>query len=350
MKAPITGPLPFVSVVMPIRNEADFIAEGLGAVLGQDYPKDRMEVLVADGMSTDATREIVTRLAARPDQPAVTLIDNPGQIVATGLNLALRQARGEIIVRVDGHCRIEPDYVSQCVAHLRNDGVEGVGGPITTVAKTPVGRAIAAAMSSPFGVGGSAFRTVSDRTLFVDTIAFPAYTRQAVERAGPFDEELVRNQDDEYNYRLRGLGARLLLTPDVRSEYHSRSSYRSLWRQYFQYGYYKVRVMRKHPRQMRWRQFVPPAFVLVLALGLLASAFGTVPRLLFGLMLLTYLAAVLGASIWTAAQRDWSLVGRLPLAFVILHVSYGLGFLVGLASSGGRARLRHASVPTKEPT
>ena len=242
---------PFVSVIMPVRNEADFLAESLGAVLSQDYRSDRMEVLVADGMSTDGTRQIVADLAAQHPQHSVRVVDNPGRIVAKGLNAALDAAKGDVVVRIDGHCRIAHDYITRCVDHICRDDVDGVGGSINTIATTPVGQAIAAVMSSPFGVGGSAFRTVVDKTMLVDTVPFPAYTRRAIDIAGPFDEDLVRNQDDEYNYRLRKLGARILLASDVRSDYYSRTSLRSLWRQYYQYGFYKVRVMQKHVLQMQ---------------------------------------------------------------------------------------------------
>ncbi len=325
--------VPFVSVIMPVRNEEDFIEQSLGAVLAQDYPKHRMEVFVSDGMSTDSTRQIVERLTTQHPECSVTLLNNPGRIVATGLNLAMSRARGSVLVRIDGHCRIQSNYVSRCVAHLREDDVDGVGGPITTVGSTLIGQAISAAMSPPFGVGGSAFRTIKDRTLLVDTVAFPAYTRRAVDLAGAFDEELVRNQDDEYNYRLRKLGARLLLAADVRSEYHSRTSFRLLWRQYFQYGYYKVRVMQKHFHQMSWRQFVPPAFVLMLLLGALASPLNAVARTMWLLVLATYALAVATASVWTASRAGWRLLSPLPLAFAILHLSYGFGFLVGLAKA-----------------
>jgi cellulose synthase/poly-beta-1,6-N-acetylglucosamine synthase-like glycosyltransferase len=180
---------PPVSVILPIRNEAHYIARSLGAVLAQDYPADRMEVMVVDGMSTDGTREIVESM--RADSPRVQLIDNTGRIAPMALNAAIARARGEIIVRVDGHCEIERDYVRRCVEHLRNDGVDGVGGPLQTIGESFVARGIAVAMSSTFGVGDSAFRTVSNKTMLVDTIAFPAYTRDIVERVGLFDEELV---------------------------------------------------------------------------------------------------------------------------------------------------------------
>lgn len=322
--------LPFVSVIMPIRNEAAFIERSLGAVLAQNYPTDRLEVVIADGMSTDETREIIQRLADEHPQVNVRVIDNPGKIVPTGFNAALAEARGDVIVRVDGHCEIAPDYVSRCVAHLLQDSVDGVGGPIETVGTSPLSGTIALAMSSGFGVGGSAFRTVKDKAMLVDTIAFPAYTRAAVKVAGPLDEELIRNQDDEYNYRLRKLGFRLLLAPDVRSKYYSRISLRSLWRQYYQYGFYKVRVLQKHPRQMRLRQFVPPAFVATILGGALLSPWSRIVRKLWGLAVSAYAVANLFASWRIARKAGYEHLWRLPVVFSILHFSYGLGFLHGL--------------------
>jgi succinoglycan biosynthesis protein ExoA len=324
---------PLVSVIMPVRNEAHYIARSLGAVLAQDYPADRMEVMVVDGMSTDDTREIVESM--RAGSPRVQLIDNTRRIAPTALNAAIARARGEILVRVDGHCEIERDYVRRCVEHLRNDRVDGVGGPLQTIGESFVAGCVAVAMSSTFGVGDSAFRTVSNKTMLVDTIAFPAYTRNIIERVGPFDEELARNQDDDYNYRLRKIGARVLLAADVRSRYYSRSSIHSLWRQYFQYGYWKVRVMQKHPRQMRPRQFVPPLFVAALLLSLAAAPLSFILGSWFAwpfvLAAGSYALANLAASISiTVKRRDWRLPGLLPIAFGVLHVSYGLGFLVGL--------------------
>ncbi len=322
---------PFVSVIMPIRNEAGFIEKALRAVLDQDYPRDRMEVLVVDGMSSDSTREIVAQIQHR--FASLRLLDNPGRIVPTGMNIALREAKGEVVVRVDGHCEIAPDYVRRCIEHLQEDGADGVGGPIETIGESYLARGIAVAMSSPFGVGGAAFRTIEDRRMYVDTVAFPAYTREAIDRAGLYDEELVRNQDDEYNYRLRKLGGRILLVPDIRSRYYSRSSIKSLWRQYFQYGFWKVRVMQKHSRQMRPRQFAPPLFVAALALSLVLSIIPQT-RLVGSLALAgiggSYLVANLLASLVTAARQGWSYLPVLPLAFVALHTGYGLGFCVGL--------------------
>jgi len=319
---------------MPVRNEAAFIERSVGSVLAQDYPLDRMEILIADGMSHDATRQIISGFQQQHSN--IKIVNNTGNIVATGLNAALRQAKGEIIVRVDGHCEIATDYVSRCVSHLVNDKVEAVGGLVETIGESGVARVIAAAMSSRFGVGGSAFRVTNSNTQFTDTVAFPAYTRAVIDRAGPFDEELVRNQDDEYNYRLRKLGVKILLASDVRSRYYSRATLRRLASQYFQYGYWKVRVMQKHTRQMRLRQFAPPLFVAVLLVALLLLPIFPAAGYLLSLIACVYSIAALASSILTARRSGWRLLPVLPIAFAILHLAYGSGFLIGLVKYWNR--------------
>jgi len=323
---------------MPVRNEAAFIERSLGSVLSQDYPRDRMEIIVADGLSDDGTREIIKTACEK--NPIVILVDNPGKIVSTGLNAALRLAKGGIIIRVDGHCEIASDYVRCCVLHLVEDKVDCVGGPLDTVGETYSARAIAAAMSSTFGVGGSAFRVAWKEARFADTVPFPGYRRETIQRAGPFDEELVRNQDDEYNYRIRKLGGRVLLSPDIRSRYYSRASFLKLWKQYFQYGYWKVRVLQKHPRQMQARQFVPPLFVVALSLLLLTTPFLGVSRFLLAGGLLAYVIINFGASVLAARSKQWQLLPLLPIAFTIIHLAYGSGFLVGLLKFWSRWRDR----------
>lgn len=330
MEAETRADLPLVSVIMPVRNESAYIQRSLGAVLAQDYPGDLMEIIVADGMSTDGTREMVGTI--QTEHSNVRLIDNLGLIAPTALNQATAAARGAIIVRVDGHCEISSDYVSNCVRHLLQDGVDGVGGTVETVGESDAAKAIAAAMSSGFGVGGSAFRTTHSRTMLADTIPFPAYTRQIIEAAGPYDEAFVRNQDDEYNYRIRKLGGRLLLAADVRSRYYSRASLASLWRQYFGYGFWKARVLRKHPRQMKARQFVPAIFVAWLGLGLLLFPFSRPARRLLSFALLNYGSASVLASAHVAARTDWRYSFKLPSAFAAMHISYGSGFLLGNAA------------------
>lgn len=330
----------FVSIILPVRNESTYIEKALFAIITQDYPADQMEILIADGMSTDDTREKILSLVASVTglRSPVNIIDNPGQIVPSGLNITLSKAKGEIIIRVDGHCIIAPDYVRRCVDHIVNDGVDGVGGPMESIGETQMAKTIAIGISSPFGVGNSAFRTIFGKSMLTDSVPFPAYTRQIIERAGLYDEELMRNQDDEYNYRIRKLGGKILLADDVRSTYFSRTSLKGFWRQYFQYGYWKVRVLQKHPRQMSMRQFAPPAFVASLFVSALLF-FLSFPSFLLppsSIIPISYLAANLLASFYTASKRGWDALLYLPFVFAILHLSYGLGFLTGLVKFWNR--------------
>ncbi|MDQ6891361.1 MAG: glycosyltransferase family 2 protein [Acidobacteriota bacterium] len=337
--------LPFVSVLMPVRNEVAFIERSLGAVLRQTYPADRMEILVADGLSDDGTAESVASLTKADAR--IRLLRNPGKIVSTGLNTALTKARGDIVIRIDGHCEVAPDYVIRCVEHLLRGEADAVGGPLETVGEDELSRTIAIAMSSVFGVGGVAFRTTTGWSGLVDTVAFPAFTRFVIDRTGPFDEELVRNQDDEYNYRLRELGGRILLSASVRCRYFSRSSLRSLWRQYFQYGYWKVRVMQKHPAQMRWRQFVPPLFTGFLLVSALFSPIHALARWLFAGVLAAYLVANLLATFSSVSRGSWPAVALLPVAFAAMHFAYGLGFLRGLIAFRDRWEDRGTQPPVR---
>lgn len=325
--------LPFVSVLMPIRNEGDYIERSLQAVVAQDYPSERLEVIIADGMSTDGTRDIVHAFGAR--HPAVRLVDNPGRIVSSGLNAALQQAKGEVIIRVDGHTEIAPDYVRQCVAELERSEADNVGGKMTAVAEGTFGQAVALATSSRFGIGGGRFH-YSNTEEWVDTVYMGAWRREVFERIGAFDEELVRDQDDEFNYRLRAQGGRILLSPRIKSVYTTRGTPSSLWRQYLQYGYWKVRVMQKHPRQMRPRQLVPPLFVAALLLSLLAAPFSAAGRWVFAVVAGSYCVANMTASVLSARHGQWRLLPLLPVTFATLHFAYGLGFLTGLVRFAGR--------------
>lgn len=319
---------PLVSIIMPVYNEENFIQSSLGSLLLQTYPSNRVEIIIADGLSVDSTREKIEKIK-KTTLISIQIIDNPRKIAPSGLNAAIKVAKGEIIIRVDGHCEIAPDYVENCVKHLIANKAEGVGGPIETIGATQTAKSIALAMSSKFGVGGSAFRTINDREMFVDTVAFPGYTKKIIDKVGFFNEELVRNQDDEYNYRIRKMGGRILLSPDIRSRYYSRSSLKSLWKQYYQYGYWKVRVLQIHPLQMSLRQFIPLIFVLTLLLTLFLSVFSNFGRLGLLLLISSYLLSNLIASV-SLAKSKYSLIPLISLSFAILHLSYGFGFLAGI--------------------
>jgi cellulose synthase/poly-beta-1,6-N-acetylglucosamine synthase-like glycosyltransferase len=327
---------------MPVFNEGDFIQTSLIALTRQTYPVDRVEIIVADGMSNDDTRSKIDEIA-RSSQIKIAVVDNPKKIAPCGLNRAIQASKGDVIIRIDGHCEVDENYIEMCVKHLLTGAADGVGGPIETIGSGKVAEAIAIAMSSNFGVGGSAFRTVKDKAMYTDSVAFPGYTRQTLEKAGPFNEELIRNQDDEYNFRIRKLGGKILLTPEIRSRYYSRSSLRSLWRQYFQYGYWKVRVLQLHPRQMRLRQFVPFAFVTALLALLVFASIGHLGSLALLAFLALYASVNLFSSIQAVRSREFSLFPLVSTSFLILHLSYGLGFFVGLVVFSGRWHLRQKS-------
>ncbi len=319
--------LPFVSLILPIRNEAKHIRGCLESIAQQDFPHEQMEIIIADGLSTDNTKEVVETF--KPSDIPLIWLDNPGKIVPTGLNLAIRQARGDVIIRVDGHTTLASDYVQQCVLALQCSGAENVGGRMNPVGKNTFGKAVALATSSPFGVGGARFH-YSTQEEWVDTVYLGAWPKEVFQKVGLFDEELVRDQDDEFNYRLREAGGKILLIPRINSWYSVRSQPKDLWKQYLQYGFWKVRVFQKHPRQMRWSQFIPPIFVLAVLISLLIAILFSwgwkVPLALAGL----YLLAALIATLLTAARKGWLEVCLLPFTFAILHVSYGSGFLWGL--------------------
>lgn len=314
-----------------MRNEAAYLSGALTSVVNQDYPGEKIEILVVDGMSNDGTRDVVAQFQNRYPGRKIYLFDNHGKIVPTGMNVGLHQARGDVIVRVDGHCEIAPDYITRCVFYLESNAADGVGGPMTTIGQSQLAESIALAMSSQFGVGNSSFRTVSGKSLLVDTVPFPAYTRQMVEKAGFYDEELVRNQDDEYNYRIRELGGRLLLAGDIHSTYYiNRTTRKELWQQYFQYGFWKIRVLQKRPRQMSLRQYVPFSFVMSLLISSALGLWFSWARFLLLIIFGSYVIANLVESFLVAQKRGFRHLLRLPFIFLVLHISYGLGFFIGL--------------------
>jgi succinoglycan biosynthesis protein ExoA len=319
--------LPLVSIIVAMRNEEGFIERCLNSVVAQDYPHELLEALVIDGRSTDRSREIVRGM--QDMVPHLQLLDNEQRISPVAFNIGIRNARGEVLTIISAHCYLAPDYVSSCVEYLQKTDADCVGGPIETIGETDRARAIALAMSSPFGVGDALFR-YSEQESYVDTLAFGAYRRQVFERVGLFDEELVGSEDDEFNYRLRSQGGKLLLTPAIRSFYYGRSSLRALCRQYFSYGRGKVRVMRRHPGQIRLRHLIPSIFVLSLLVSALLGLFSPPFALLLALIVGCYLLASLLVALRISRKEGWRYLPLLMLAFACLHLSYGTGFIVGM--------------------
>jgi succinoglycan biosynthesis protein ExoA len=358
-------PWPLVSVVMPVRNEAAFIARNLEAVLAQDYPADRIEVLVADGRSDDGTREIVGDLIARtrrhgaatgtdPRAAAgaaehaaaspIVLIDNPDRIMPAGTNAAIRQARGEIVLLLGGHAALPPGYIRACARCLRETGADCVGGAMISVGDGAMGEAIAAAMSSPFGIGNSAFRTTQGEAAPVaaDTVPFGAYRRDVFARVGLFNPGMVRHQDYEFNYRLRRAGGRILLLPSLKAVYHVRSTLAGLWRQYWQYGIWKGRFVRRFPASLRPRHLAPSVLALALAAGAALAPRFPAAGLALAAIAALYAAFLLLALASFAFSGRARLIPALLLVLPCLHFGYGLGVWLGLLMP------RVADAPTLE--
>ena len=318
---------PLVSIVLPCRNEADNIIACVQSILAQEPPEGGFEVLVADGMSTDGTRELLDEIAA--NFPQIRVLNNPGRIVSTGLNAAIRAARGDIIIRMDAHTTYAPDYVQQCLGVMDETGADNVGGPMQTHAETFLEEVVRAVFHSPFAVGGARSHNASYEG-WVDTVIYGCWRKSVFREVGGFDEELVRNQDDEHNLRMNRKGYRVYQSPRIRSWYRVRGSLSALFRQYMQYGYWKILVIQKHRAPASWRHVVPGGFLAAISLLAVWGCFWK-PALWADLGLFaTYLLLVSLVSLFTAARSGWKLLPLLPAAFGCFHFGYGYGFLRGV--------------------
>jgi glycosyltransferase involved in cell wall biosynthesis len=315
-----------VSIVIPCRNEEQYMARCLDSILGQDYPDHLIEVLVADGKSNDGTVGIVD--SYHRAYPGIQLLSNEKQTTSYGLNLGIKHARGGIIIILGAHAELFPDYVTQCLAAFSNsDDIGCTGGVLENVYESGTAEIIGLAMSSVFGVGNAHFRTGSKEGS-VDTVAFGAYKRIVFDKAGLFDEELIRCQDDEFNFRVLKAGFQIFLSSKIKCRYFVRGSFQKLWRQYYQYGYWKVYANKKNNTITTSRQLVPLFFVLYLMGGILFSVFFPFLRIPF----LVILSLYIGASLASALLICRKMKQVLPImgTFFILHFSYGCGYLWGI--------------------
>jgi glycosyltransferase involved in cell wall biosynthesis len=333
---------PTVSVIIPCRNELAHIESCVRSILAQELGGISFEVIVADGLSDDGTRDILARLAKEDSH--LRIVDNPQKIVSTGLNLAIRAARGSVIMRIDVHTEYASDYLWQCLQVLQETGADNVGGPWVANGRGYLGRAIAATFQSPFAVGGSRAHAPEYEGP-VDTVYLGCWRRDVFNRMGLFDEELVRNQDDEFNLRLSRAGGKIWQSRRIKSQYTTRGSLGSLFRQYLQYGYWKVRVIQKHKMPASVTYLVPGIFVFTLCLLAIASLFMPLARYGLGLAFGSYVSAIFAASLLTAAKSSWSFLPLLPVVFACFHFSFGIGFLHGIIDF---AMLRRGSRPQFE--
>ena len=329
------APLRGISIVSACRNERKHIRAFIDSLLAQDLAGFDWEIIIADGASEDGTKEALSEVSR--ENPRVAVIDNPSRIVSTGLNAAIRAARGDIILRMDAHTEYASDYIQRCVEALETSGAQNVGGPARTKAEGLRAGAIQAAYHSRFSTGGAKFHD-ENYTGYVDTVTYGCWRKETLLKLGLFDEKLVRNQDDELNLRLTRAGGKIWQSAEIVSWYRPRATLSALFRQYFQYGFWKVAVIRKHRIPGSWRHLIPGVFVagniaLLLAALCLAVAGrrNLAEKTLLGwaAVLAAYVLASIAASVAAANKFGWKLLPYLPGTFAVFHVSYGLGFLLG---------------------
>ena len=330
-------------MIIPCYNEQASIGLLLEAIRRQTFQIDEIEVIIADGMSDDGTRDVIGDYASHHPEMTIHLIDNPQRIIPAALNVAIKIAIGNVIIRLDAHSAPRSDYVERCLAVFEETGAANVGGvwEIRPGRDTWIARSIAPAASHPLGAGDARYR-ISGEPGPVDTVPFGAFRREWLAKVGPFNEELLTNEDYEFNVRIRKAGGVVWFDPSIRSIYFARPDLRSLARQYWRYGFWKVRMLRLYPGTLRWRQALPPIFVLfIVILAVLAFPF-PLARLLLAVQLGAYLFFTATAGLLESIRRnDMRLIIGFPLAIWTMHFSWGTGFIWSLLS--GAPWGRHGS-------
>lgn len=323
--------LPTVSVIIPVRNEENFIGKCIESFLDQAYPENRFEIIVVDGMSEDNTRTIVKEYMSRYKN--IRLYDNPDKYTPNALNIGIKNASGKIIMLASSHAIYSRDYISTCAQKIVEEKAEIVGGKMITLPRNSSIKAkvIASVLSNPFGVGGAKYRIRCDKESYVDTVAYGLYKKELFDKAGLFNENLVRNQDIEMNLRLKRIGARTLLVPQVSSYYYARDTFTSLWKNNFANGFWVIYSTKFAKVPFSFRHLIPLFFVLFLVLGCFLSMFSPILAELYMVVLGLYMLL----NVYFSLKISFRLKNLLafPLAFftfLSLHVSYGIGSLVAL--------------------
>ena len=320
---------PFVSVIVPCYNEQATIHKLLEALRLQTYPLERMEVVISDGLSTDNTRAAIESFGSDHPEMTVRVVENRARSIPSGVNQAIRESRGGVFIRLDAHSMPIPEYVERCVAAHQNGRGDNVGGvwDIQPGADTWIADSISHAAAHPLGVGDAMYR-LNAKPGAVDTVPFGSFRRELIERIGAFDETLLSNEDYEFNTRVRESGGVVWLDPSIRSVYFSRATLSKLAAQYWRYGYWKLKMLKRYPRTLRWRQALPPVFVFVLASLIVLSLWFGIARLLLFMQATVYFAALTMAGMLLAIRKKKGyLTWGLPLSIATMHLCWGAGFL-----------------------
>lgn len=325
---------PRVSIIIPCYNEQATIRQLLEAIYQQTYPRAETEVVIADGLSEDGTRdEIVVFQRKHPDM-VVRIVENKARSIPSAINCAIQAARGEIVIRMDAHSRPYPNYVERSVNALESNKGENVGGvwEIKPGDESWIARSIAVAAGHPLGVGDAGYR-IGAQASAVDTVPFGAFRRSLIDKIGLFDETLLSNEDYEFNARIRNSGGRIWLDPEIVTVYYARSTLRELAHQYWRYGYWKFRMLHRYPDTLRWRQGLPPLFVASLV-GLTLFAWWPISRWTLIFEVAIYGTVLLLAGLLSALrQRKIYLLIGLPLSIATMHLAWGGGFLWSMIMS-----------------
>lgn len=327
--------LPFVSIIVPCYNEEKTIQHLLNGILAQTYPREKIEVVVSDGLSTDRTLQTIEAFQKEHPDLQIRVITNQAKTIPSGLNQAIAESRGDIIVRLDAHSMPIPEYVQRCVAALQANKGTNVGGvwEIRPGANTWVAEAISLAAAHPLGVGDAMYR-LSAKAGAVDTVPFGSFYKRLIQRIGGFDETLLANEDYEFNTRVRESGGIVYLDPSIRSVYFSRSTFKQLAIQYFRYGFWKFKMLQRYPRTLRWRQALPPLFVLSLLAWVVLSLWQPIAFYIFVAQLFLYFFVLGGAAFRLAfVKKKGYLIFGVPLAIAVMHIAWGAGFLFSGISS-----------------
>jgi len=331
---------PTVSIIVPCFNEEGTIALLLGAIKQQTYPASKIETLIADGKSTDRTVETIEEFRASNPGMAVRIIENPKRVIPAGLNLGVKSAGGEIIVRLDAHSIPDRDYITNCVADLESGKGDNVGGVwvIKPRNNSWQARSVAAAASHKLGIGDASYR-YTDQAQVVDTVPFGAYYKSVFEKSGLFDESLHTNEDYEFNARLRQSGGRIWLDPKIKSVYFARPSFPALAKQYWRYGYWKAQMLKRFPETIKWRQALPPLFVASLvALAALSIWYRPARTLLLLEIGLYFSILVISGIIVGWKKRDPGYIPGIPISIGIMHFCWGCAFIWGLLKPPGKGK------------